>query len=48
MVPAAEPSPTVLIAGFSGRALAQSARRAGFRPLVVDCFGDADTLLAGF
>ncbi len=34
---------TVLIAGFSGRALAASARRAGYKPLVVDCFGDADT-----
>jgi predicted ATP-grasp superfamily ATP-dependent carboligase len=40
-----EPSsqPAVLIAAFSGRALAQSARRAGFTPLVVDCFGDQDT-----
>jgi predicted ATP-grasp superfamily ATP-dependent carboligase len=35
--------PTVLIAAFSGRALAQSARRAGYAPLVVDCFGDTDT-----
>lgn len=34
---------TVLIAAFSGRALAQSARRAGFVPLVVDAFGDSDT-----
>lgn len=34
--------PTVLIAAFSGRALAQSARRAGYTPLVVDCFGDLD------
>lgn len=33
---------TILIAGFSGRALAQSARRAGFVPLVVDGFGDED------
>lgn len=33
----------VLIAALSGRALAQSARRAGFAPLVVDGFGDADT-----
>ncbi|MBS0252031.1 MAG: ATP-grasp domain-containing protein [Proteobacteria bacterium] len=33
----------VLIAAFSGRSLAQSARRAGFRPLVVDAFGDLDT-----
>ncbi|MGE0053035.1 MAG: ATP-grasp domain-containing protein [Hyphomicrobium sp.] len=37
---------TVLIAAFSGRALAQSARRAGFVPLVVDAFGDADTRAA--
>jgi predicted ATP-grasp superfamily ATP-dependent carboligase len=34
---------TVLIAGYSGRALAASARRAGFAPLVVDGYGDADT-----
>ena len=39
--PASE-QPTVLIAAFSGRALAQSARRAGYAPLVVDCFGDMD------
>lgn len=38
--------PTVLIAAFSGRALAQSARRAGYEPLVVDCFGDLDTRTA--
>ena len=38
----------VLIAAFSGRALAASARRAGLVPLVADCFGDDDTLaLAG-
>ncbi len=37
---------TVLIAAFSGRSLAQSARRAGFRPLVVDAFGDLDTRAA--
>ena len=40
--PASEPK-TILIAAFSGRALAQSARRAGYAPLVVDCFGDTDT-----
>ncbi|GEP01474.1 ATP-grasp domain-containing protein [Methylobacterium haplocladii] len=34
----------VLIAAQSGRALAQSARRAGLRPYVLDLFGDADTL----
>lgn len=33
----------VLIAAFSGRALAQSARRAGYEPLVADAFGDLDT-----
>lgn len=33
---------TILIAGFSGRALAQAARRAGFIPLVADGFGDED------
>jgi predicted ATP-grasp superfamily ATP-dependent carboligase len=37
---------TVLIASFSARALAQSARRAGFIPLVVDAFGDLDTRAA--
>lgn len=35
---------TVLIAAFSARSLAASARRAGYRPLVVDCFGDLDTV----
>ena len=35
---------TVLIAAFSARALAASARRAGYKPLVVDCFGDLDTV----
>ncbi len=39
-------SQTVLIAAFSGRALAQSARRAGYVPLVADAFGDMDTLAA--
>jgi uncharacterized protein len=36
----------VLIAGFSGRALAASARRAGYLPLVADVFGDEDTRAA--
>jgi uncharacterized protein len=36
--------PSILIAAISGRALAQSARRCGYRPLVVDFFGDQDTL----
>jgi len=34
---------SLLIAAVSGRALAQSARRAGFAPLVADFFADADT-----
>ncbi|UMY16918.1 ATP-grasp domain-containing protein [Methylobacterium organophilum] len=33
----------ILIAAQSGRALAEAARRAGLRPLVLDLFGDADT-----
>ncbi len=33
---------SVLIAALTGRALAASARRAGFEPLVVDAFGDED------
>lgn len=33
----------VLIAALSGRMLAASARRAGYQPFVVDCFGDEDT-----
>jgi predicted ATP-grasp superfamily ATP-dependent carboligase len=36
--------PVVLIAAISGRALAQSAQRGGYQPLVVDFFGDQDTL----
>ena len=34
----------VLIAAISGRALAASARRGGYLPLVTDFFGDQDTL----
>lgn len=34
----------ILIAAQSGRALAQAARRAGYRPFVADMFGDSDTL----
>lgn len=34
----------VLIAAYSGRALAASARRGGYAPLVADFFGDEDTL----
>jgi predicted ATP-grasp superfamily ATP-dependent carboligase len=33
----------VLIAALSGRALAEVARKAGYRPLVADLFGDIDT-----
>ncbi|MBV8848579.1 MAG: hypothetical protein JOZ16_03235, partial [Methylobacteriaceae bacterium] len=35
--------PSVLIAALSGRALAELARKAGYRPLVADLFGDMDT-----
>jgi predicted ATP-grasp superfamily ATP-dependent carboligase len=35
---------TMLIAAASGRALAASARRAGYVPLVADFFGDQDTV----
>jgi len=38
-----EPGAAVLIAAASGRALAESARRAGYEPLVADVFGDVDT-----
>lgn len=37
------PAEPVLIAALSGRALAQSARRAGWLPFVLDAFGDLDT-----
>jgi predicted ATP-grasp superfamily ATP-dependent carboligase len=33
----------VLVAALAGRALAQAARRAGYRPLVADLFRDSDT-----
>lgn len=36
-------SGSILIAAASGRALAAAARRSGYRPLVVDFFGDSDT-----
>jgi predicted ATP-grasp superfamily ATP-dependent carboligase len=39
-------SAAVLIAAASGRALAVSARRAGYTPLVADFFGDQDTIAA--
>jgi uncharacterized protein len=37
-------APAVLIAAISARALAASARRGGYQPLVTDFFGDQDTL----
>jgi predicted ATP-grasp superfamily ATP-dependent carboligase len=38
------PDPTpLLIAGVTGRALAESAVRGGYRPIVLDYFGDSDT-----
>jgi len=40
--PRAEGSP-LLIAAISGRALAESALRGRFRPVVLDCFADRDT-----
>ena len=36
-------APDVLIVARSGRALAQAARAAGYRPYVIDLFGDVDT-----
>ena len=39
---------SLLIAAISGRAIAQSARRAGFMPLVADFFADVDTQQAGY
>ncbi|MGH6796066.1 MAG: ATP-grasp domain-containing protein [Methylocella sp.] len=38
-----EAGAAILIAASSGRALAAAARRAGYRPLVVDFFDDSDT-----
>jgi uncharacterized protein len=35
--------PAILIAALSGRALAELARKAGYRPFVADLFGDEDT-----
>lgn len=43
MSPAEIDAPAVLIAALSGRALAASARRAGYAPLVADLFNDLDT-----
>jgi predicted ATP-grasp superfamily ATP-dependent carboligase len=41
-------SPSLLLAAVSARALAQSARRAGFTPLVADFFADTDTQAAAY
>lgn len=41
---ASKNSPAILIAAISGRSLAAAARRAGYRPLVADLFGDSDTV----
>jgi len=38
-----EPGAAVLVVAASARALAQAARRAGYRPLAADFFGDLDT-----
>lgn len=35
--------PAIVVVGYSARALASSARRAGFSPLAIDVFGDDDT-----
>lgn len=42
-----EPTRQLLIVAASGRALAQSARRGGWAPLVIDAFADRDTRAAG-
>jgi predicted ATP-grasp superfamily ATP-dependent carboligase len=41
-----QPAEPVLICALSGRALAQSARAAGYAPIVLDAFGDLDTVAA--
>ncbi len=35
--------PAIIVVGYSARALASSAKRAGFAPLSIDVFGDDDT-----
>ena len=35
--------PAIIVMGYSARALASSASRAGFAPLSIDVFGDDDT-----
>jgi predicted ATP-grasp superfamily ATP-dependent carboligase len=45
-MPADSSRPDLLICALSGRALAQSARRAGFHPAVIDAFADLDTRAA--
>ncbi|MCL6707898.1 ATP-grasp domain-containing protein [Pseudomonas sp. R2.Fl] len=44
MPAASKNNPAILIAAISGRSLAAAARRAGYRPLVADLFGDCDTV----
>ncbi|WJR65117.1 ATP-grasp domain-containing protein [Neorhizobium sp. CSC1952] len=44
MPAASKNNPALLIAAISGRSLAAAARRAGYRPLVADLFGDSDTV----
>lgn len=44
LLAASKNSPAILIAAISGRSLAAAARRAGYRPLVADLFGDSDTV----
>jgi Predicted ATP-dependent carboligase related to biotin carboxylase len=41
---ASKNKPAILIAAISGRSLAAAARRAAYRPLVADLFGDSDTV----
>jgi predicted ATP-grasp superfamily ATP-dependent carboligase len=44
--PSMDRAPAILIVAIAARALAVAARRAGYRPLVADCFGDEDTRAA--
>src|SRR5262245_44544099 len=44
--PPMSPASRLLIVAVSGRALAQSAGRAGYRPVVLDLFADRDTRAA--
>lgn len=44
--PAPAEGPLLLLAAISARALAGSARRGGYRPVVLDCFADRDSQAA--